>query len=443
MPDHEEIFDEPRDDTRYSTPVPEFDDHRHQCASVQRPERSRRGTVDTLYGSTARNLMAADSNPNEGLLHPNSRDFEHAVIDGDSGAVSLAFDRSRRPTIASIDRDVSPPSSMKAFAEARRWDRDASEAGPNSTKAYLEVRRNEECSIHRTLSANSRHSRRSLRSRRYTNDNDTASLAVSTPSVEEDVCFPQPVSDEKRDKRKLYIDFDYLERFIAEEERDWTPPKNQPKPRVFNDLRTQHQKNANSEDGNSKDLSGDLSLDGKAEHPVLDEKFEVQQAAHLNRFSFFSSAWESTIHAAEFKDLIMPGETVRGLFTFPENEQDGVWWLNMVNPTEEEIRPICRAFGIHPLTAEDIQTQETREKVELFPSYYFACFRSFHSIDVEGRRELEPYNVYVVVFREGILSFSFAPNPHASHVRKRIASLQDYLILNSDWICYALMLVTK
>jgi magnesium transporter len=433
MSDYEEVFDAPRDDTRYSTPVPEFDDHRHQAASVPRPDRSRRGTVDTLYGSTARNLMTVDSRGvNDGFLHPNAHDFDYAVIDVDSGAVSPAPDRSRRPTIASIDRDASPPNSMKAFAQARRRDRDVSATDPSSVKRY------DECSVHRTLSANSRHSRRSLRSRRYTNENDVASLESSTPSVEEDVCFPQQVSDEKRDKRKLYIDFDYLERFIAEEERDRTPLKNQPPPRVFNDLRTQ-QYTTNSDVEVSKELSGDSSLDEKTDHPILDEKFVLQQHADLNRFSFFSSAWESTIHAAEFKDLIMPGESIRGLFTFPENEHDGVWWLNMVNLTEEEIRPICRAFGIHPLTIEDIQTQETREKVELFPSYYFACFRSFHSVEVDGHTELEPYNVYVVVFREGILTFSFAPNPHATHVRKRITSLQDYLVLNSDWICYALM----
>jgi magnesium transporter len=45
----------------------------------------------------------------------------------------------------------------------------------------------------------------------------------------------------------------------------------------------------------------------------------------------------------------------------------------------------------------------------------------------------------VVVFREGTLSFSFEPNSHASHVRKRITALKDYVALSSDWICYALM----
>lgn len=113
----------------------------------------------------------------------------------------------------------------------------------------------------------------------------------------------------------------------------------------------------------------------------------------------------------------------------------------MNNPSEEEVRAVCRAFGIHPLTIEDITTQESREKIELFPSYYFASFRSFF-IEVEdstGEKEYVPFNIYVVVFREGTLSFSYANNSHASHVRKRITMLKDYVSLSSDWICYALM----
>jgi magnesium transporter len=414
MSDHEGVFDDARDDTRYSTPVPELDDHRLQSPSVQRPERERRGTVDTLYGTAGRNEMAWI---HDGEFRVNARDFESAVDDGESPCVSPAPDRPRRPTVASIDaRGISPPNSVKAFAEARRQD---------------------DRSLHRTLSSMSRRSRRSHRSRRYTNDNDANSVAATTPSVEEDVCFPQQTSDEKRDKRKLYIDFDYLERFIAEEERDRTPPKNQPKPRIFKDLRAQGQKDGLSDIEIEKTSSTDTSL---KKDNRLDEKFDAHQAAELNRFSFFSSAWESTIHAADFGDLIMPGEDVRGLFSMPEDEEDGVWWLNMVNPTEEEIRSICKAFGIHPLTIEDIEKQETREKIELFPSYYFACFRSFHKLENEdGTTELEPYNVYVIVFREGTLSFSFAPNPHAAQVRKRITALKDYVALSSDWICYALM----
>jgi magnesium transporter len=418
MSEYENGFEEARDDTRYSTPVPELDDHRHQTPSVQRQDRSRRGTVDTLYGTNVRDTVVADlSRLHEGLSPINARDFEEALVDGDADNLSPVFNRSRRPTAASVDtRDQSPPNSVKAFAEARRQD---------------------DRSIHRTQSNASRRSQRSHRSRRFTHDNDRQSLNSSAPSVEEDVCFPHQTSDERRDKRKLYIDFDYLERFIAEEGRDCTPPKNQPQPRIFNDLRAQGRAGSVNGTTMAKLVSAPSS---SREDLNVNEKFQPQQHTEVNRFDFFSSAWESTIHAPEFGDLIMPGETVSGLFTLPDDEEDGVWWLNMVNPTEEEIRSICKAFGIHPLTIEDIEKQETREKIELFPAYYFACFRSFHTVTNEdGTTELEPYNVYVVVFREGTLSFSFAPNPHAAQVRKRITALKDYVSLSSDWICYALM----
>jgi len=110
-----------------------------------------------------------------------------------------------------------------------------------------------------------------------------------------------------------------------------------------------------------------------------------------------------------------------------------------LNPTEEEVNAISRAFSIHPLTSEDIKTQETREKVELFKQYYFVCFRSFYQMDKTSEDYMEPVNVYVVVFREGVLSFTFCPSPHAANVRKRIGKLRDYVSLSSDWICYAMI----
>lgn len=65
-------------------------------------------------------------------------------------------------------------------------------------------------------------------------------------------------------------------------------------------------------------------------------------------------------------------------------------------------------FGIHPLTTEDIQMEEAREKIELFRNYYFVCFRSFDQ-DPYSPTHLDPINIYVVVFREGTLSVGDLP----------------------------------
>lgn len=114
------------------------------------------------------------------------------------------------------------------------------------------------------------------------------------------------------------------------------------------------------------------------------------------------------------------------------------FWLDVLSPTDTEMRVISKTFGIHPLTAEDIMMQEAREKVELFRHYYFVNYRTFEQ-DTRSENYLEPVNMYVVVFREGVISFHFSMTPHPANVRRRIRQLKDYLILSSDWISYAII----
>lgn len=85
-----------------------------------------------------------------------------------------------------------------------------------------------------------------------------------------------------------------------------------------------------------------------------------------------------------------------------------VFWLDVLSPTDAEMRVIAKAFGLHQLTAEDIMTQEAREKVELFRNYYFVNYRTFEQ-DANDEDYLEPVNMYVVVFREAVISVSQAP----------------------------------
>lgn len=114
------------------------------------------------------------------------------------------------------------------------------------------------------------------------------------------------------------------------------------------------------------------------------------------------------------------------------------FWLDVLSPTDTEMKIISKAFSIHPLTAEDILMQEQREKVELFKHYYFINYRTFEQ-DENSEDYLEPVNLYVVVFREGVISFHFSMTPHPANVRRRIRQLQDYLILSPDWISYAII----
>ncbi|KAG0670219.1 Mg(2+) transporter [Maudiozyma exigua] len=153
-----------------------------------------------------------------------------------------------------------------------------------------------------------------------------------------------------------------------------------------------------------------------------------------DRFSFFNSSSEETVHSTDIPSLVSKGQSFYNLFKGGQP----TWWLDCSCPTDDEMRCIAKAFGIHPLTAEDIRMQETREKVELFKSYYFVCFHTFEN-DKESEDFLEPINVYIVVFRSGVITFHFNPISHPGNVRRRVRQLRDYVDVNSDWICYALI----
>ena len=91
--------------------------------------------------------------------------------------------------------------------------------------------------------------------------------------------------------------------------------------------------------------------------------------------------------------------------------QRPAFWLDIFQPTYEEMRVISRAFGIHKLTAEDIMEQEAREKIELFRNYYFVNYRTFEQ-DEKSNDYMSAVNMYFVVFRHGVLSFHFSQMPH-------------------------------
>jgi magnesium transporter len=182
------------------------------------------------------------------------------------------------------------------------------------------------------------------------------------------------------------------------------------------------------------------------------------------RFSFYSNALPSTIHARSLAELPAEGQTFEELFRGKREQQQqqakphpggpatattmsvnmsmgsgyatpatrsvhrfvgegsapapgppsrtpalyddddaNTWWLDVLSPTDEEMRVLSKVFGIHPLTTEDIQMEETREKIELFQNYYLVSFRSFDQ-NPYSPTHLEPINYYIVVFREGTLS---------------------------------------
>ncbi|ORX47758.1 cora-domain-containing protein [Hesseltinella vesiculosa] len=117
--------------------------------------------------------------------------------------------------------------------------------------------------------------------------------------------------------------------------------------------------------------------------------------------------------------------------------QTAGWWLDCLNPTDEEMTVISKLFRIHALTVEDIQANEATEKIDLYPNYTFVCFRSFDTD--QQTNQLYPYNFYNLIFKDGLLTVHYKHSPHPARVRHRIDQIKQHLTIVPDWINYALI----
>ncbi|RIA98698.1 hypothetical protein C1645_749025 [Glomus cerebriforme] len=223
--------------------------------------------------------------------------------------------------------------------------------------------------------------------------------------IQTDVCFPMLETTSKKG-----IDYDSLEDYIKNE----------------NEKRRKEQRRR------QRRLSEPASAFAKKDLSYIYTDLENRHSSEdAYRFIFYSTAY-NTIHARSLAEIPSAGTSLSEML------KAGCWWIDILSPSDSEMQDFGKIFGLHPLTVEDIQTEDTREKCELFKDYYFICFRSFDQ-DHYSPTYLQPVSLYVVVMKEGILSFHFRPTLHPSNVRRRIRQLKDYINVTPDWINYAII----
>ncbi|KAL0089302.1 hypothetical protein F4703DRAFT_1840401 [Phycomyces blakesleeanus] len=170
-----------------------------------------------------------------------------------------------------------------------------------------------------------------------------------------------------------------------------------------------------------------------------DEKSLFRARTSNDRYIFYSIERDS-LSSPSLYDLLncrFPEEN-GGKNVSEELLTTSCWWIDIFNPTDDEMRSLSKIFRIHPLTTEDIQAQESREKCEIFQNYMFISFRSFNH-DYLSQSYLEAVNFYIIVFKDGVLTFHFKPLPHPHNVRRRIHQLKEVVRVTPEWINYALI----
>jgi magnesium transporter len=72
---------------------------------------------------------------------------------------------------------------------------------------------------------------------------------------------------------------------------------------------------------------------------------------------------------------------------------DTVTWVDVSDPTEEDLRTIAREFGLHPLAIEDCRNRHQRPKVDEYAGYYFVVL--YEATQLSGRIALAELAIFL------------------------------------------------
>jgi magnesium transporter len=118
-------------------------------------------------------------------------------------------------------------------------------------------------------------------------------------------------------------------------------------------------------------------------------------------------------------------------------KEDGTLvWLDLEDPTEEEIEMLRTEFDLHPLEIEDTLHGDQRTKVEAYEDHFFLVL---HSLSDVGSDELADSEIHIFVGTGYLVTIRYAPAYDLSVVRRRWEKQADLAGEGGGALLYALL----
>ncbi|MCK2034804.1 magnesium/cobalt transporter CorA [Microbacterium sp. SSW1-49] len=118
-------------------------------------------------------------------------------------------------------------------------------------------------------------------------------------------------------------------------------------------------------------------------------------------------------------------------------ERQGMSWIGLYRPSEEEIREVADEFGIHALVVEDALAGHQRSKLERYGDVLFMVLRPARYLD--EAEEVEFGEVHVVVGPDFVVTIRHAESPDLGRVRRRLEDDPTLLARGPEAVLYAIL----
>jgi magnesium transporter len=151
------------------------------------------------------------------------------------------------------------------------------------------------------------------------------------------------------------------------------------------------------------------------------------------------SAPASVVEAALYRDgrrVATPAslsETYRRL----REEPDGMAWIGLHQPSEQELLSLAAEFDLHELAVEDAMEAHQRPKLERYGDTLFVVLRAARYLDAQ--EEVDFAELHVFVGADFLITVRHGAAPDLSAVRRRMEDTPELLALGPEAVLYAIL----
>lgn len=118
-------------------------------------------------------------------------------------------------------------------------------------------------------------------------------------------------------------------------------------------------------------------------------------------------------------------------------ERDGMAWIGLYRPDEDEIRRLAKEFSLHPLAVDDALAGHQRAKLERYADTLFVVLRPARYLD--DVEEVEFGELHVFVGPDFVVTIRHAESPNLAKVRQRLEAAPDLLRMGPEAVLYAIL----
>ena len=111
-------------------------------------------------------------------------------------------------------------------------------------------------------------------------------------------------------------------------------------------------------------------------------------------------------------------------------------WLDLADPTEEELTLIQEEFGLHELAMEDTRVRGQRPKVEVYDGYFFLAM---HALSLDAEDELIDSEVHAFAGHRFLITLRYDPVFDISEVLRRWDRQTELTYEGGGFLLYALI----